>query len=159
LRAMPEGILRKELVETCDIPNGSASYTFRNLEDLGFIRIEEVPSRGARPKHLILPTDRLLDLDIEDALRIAVPSLAPQPKAPKLEVVKKPAPSPKSKAPKLNDASLEKAKEELRSELTSKVSPPLQKIVVTRHAALVTYMREIGLIDESTPVFPYAREM
>lgn len=35
----------------------------------------------------------------------------------------------------------------------------LQRVVVIRHRAMVDYMREIGLIDETTPVFPHARPM
>jgi putative CRISPR-associated protein (TIGR02620 family) len=31
-------------------------------------------------------------------------------------------------------------------------------IVVTRHSALVEYLREINLIDEDTPIVPYLRD-
>lgn len=46
----------------------------------------------------------------------------------------------------------------LPEKLSPTLSTPLQKIVVTRHQAIVDYMKEIGLIDDTTPVYPHARD-
>lgn len=168
LRSDPEGFPRNELIEACDIPQGSATYLLRTLEAKGIVHIAEQRRRGRPAHHHIIPTDRILDDDLDAIMAdlFGATRPAPSPKCSVTEIVENikskrklraiPAPSPKSKAP---SPTLEKAKEELTPKLTPKLSPPLQKIIVSRHDALVTYMREIGLVDETIPVFPHAGEL
>lgn len=131
LRAEPEGIRRKELLEMCGVPTGSASDLIYRLHEADLIRVVELPkgvgSRGRSP-HLITPTEKLLGMTIDEAVE---------------EVGKTP------RRPYGRGGSA--------SPTTKTSTETLQKVVVTRHNALVAYMREIGLIDETTPVYPHVR--
>lgn len=130
LRTEPEGIRRKELLEMCGVPTGSASDLVYRLHEADLIRVVELPkgvgSRGRAP-HLIIPTEKLLGMTIDEAVEEVG-------KTPRRPYGRGGSASPTTKAPET-----------------------LQKVVVTRHNALVAYMREIGLIDETTPVYPHVR--
>src|SRR5690606_22052478 len=122
---------RKDLLELCEVPNGSGSKLIYRLLEADLIRVVELPKgdkyRGRGP-YLIIPTDKLLNMTIDEAMG---------------KVVKKPGRPP--------------GRRSAASTSTKTPTKSLQKVVVTRHNALVDYMREIGLIDETTPVYPHVR--
>lgn len=135
LKNEPEGVLRKDLLEMCEIPGGAGSKLIRRILDAGLVRVEELPKGGryrGRAPHLIIPTEKLLGRTIDEAVEEVV-------KTPRRQYGRGGSASPSTEA------------------LTATPTKPLQKVVVTRHNALITYMREIGLIDKTTPVFPHVR--
>lgn len=135
LKNEPEGVLRKDLLEMCEIPGGAGSKLIRRILDAGLVRVEELPKGGryrGRAPHLIIPTEKLLGRTIDEAVEEVV-------KTPRRQYGRGGSASPSTEAP------------------TETPTKPLQKVVVTRHNALVAYMKELGLVDETTPVYPHVR--
>jgi len=142
LRTEPEGIRRKELLEMCGIPTGSATGVVCRLHDAGLIRVMELPAGGryrGRTPHLVIPTDKLLGMTIDEAME---------------EVAKTYERWPGRRGSKTTTKASTKASTKAVTKSTTKALP---KVVVSRHNALVEYMREIGLIDETTPVYSHVR--
>src|SRR5690606_29837639 len=141
LRAEPEGIKRVELLEMCGIPNGSATGVMLRLHNAGLIRVLELPKGGryrGRAPHLVIQTEKLLDMPLDEAME---------------EVAKT-----YGKRPGRRGSTSTKAPDKARTKPTTKAPDKArQKEVVTRHNAIVDYMREIGLIDETTPVYQHVR--
>lgn len=139
LRTEPEGILRRDLLEMCGIPTGSSTVMIYRLHDAGLIRLVELPMGGrfgGRSPQLIIPTEKLLGMTIDEAVEEVV-------KTPRRQYGQGGSATPSTEAPTKTS--------------TETSTETLQKVVVTRHNALVDYMREIGLIDETTPVYPHVR--
>src|SRR5690606_23800417 len=137
LRAEPEGIKRVELLEMCGIPNGSATGVILRLHNAGLIRVMELPAGGryrGRAPHLVIPTDKLLDMTLDEAME---------------EVAKT-----YGKRPGRRGSTSTKAPDKAPTKAHDKA---IQKVVGTRHNAIVDYMREIGLIDETAPVDQHVR--
>src|SRR5690606_14436643 len=146
LRTEPEGIRRKELLEMCGIPTGSATGVVCRLHDAGLIRVMELPAGGryrGRNPHLVIPTDKLLGMTVDEAME---------------EVAKTYERWPGRRGSKTTTKASTKASTKATAKAPTKApDKALQKVVVTRHNALVDYMREIGLIDETTPVYQHVR--
>ena len=146
LRTEPEGIRRKELLEMCGIPTGSATGVVCRLHDAGLIRVMELPAGGryrGRNPHLVIPTDKLLGMTVDEAME---------------EVAKTYERWPGRRGSKTTTKASTKASTKATAKATTKATnQALPKVVVTRHNALVEYMREIGLIDETTPVYQHVR--
>lgn len=139
LKKEPEGILRKDLLDMFDIPGGAGSQLIRRILDAGLVRVVELPKGGkyrGRAPHLIIPTEKLLGRTIDEAVEEVV-------KTPRRQYGRGGSASPST--------------EDHTKAPTETPTKTLQKVVVTRHNALITYMREIGLIDKTTPVFPHVR--
>lgn len=145
LRNEPEGIKRAELTEMCGIPTGSSGGVVLRLHNAGLIRVVELPKGGryrGRAPHLIIPTEKLLDMTIDEAME---------------EVAKTYGHRPGRRGSTSTKASTKAATEDSTKSTGKAPDKALQKVVVTRHNALVDYMRETGLIDETTPVYHHVR--
>lgn len=145
LRAEPEGVKRVELLEMCGIPNGSATGVILRLHNAGLIRVLELPKGGryrGRAPHLVIPTEKLLDMTLDEAMEEVAKTYGKRPGRRGSTSTKSPTKAPDKAPTKAPTKAADKA---------------LQKVVVTRHNALVDYMREIGLIDETTPVYQHVR--